>query len=167
MWSKIVILKFINIELLNIKLYSTAISENVSSKEHISTGYFAHYYQISPSKGIKLLHQPFNTYKEAICSKEYQEALKEVDLLNKAKSRFNRVPRCYRVRVILQEVYRVGIVLQHLGEETVGIGCSIYQLQNDLCRAGITHKDLHGSNIMRYKGELWVIDFSPEYIEIT
>ena len=38
------------------------------------------------------------------------------------------------------------------------------KIKRILKSAGIQHNDIHGSNIMYFKGKYWVIDFDPEYL---
>lgn len=180
-WPKIVLFKpsDVTLEPLGTKIYSKVISGTISSKKHINGGCSARYYQISPTKGIKLFHYEYPTFKDVIESSLYEEVLKETSLLRKAKSRFSNIPKCYGVRVISKDgSFRIGIVMQHLGEtpandlnllEDFHI-CSydlIKTLSHQLKEHGITHSDLHLNNIMRHKNEWWIIDFDSEYVTIN
>jgi len=178
-WSDIVLFKLEELELYPVEkdgLYSHKFSLGMKNKESINSGGFGYYYQLDANKGIKVLRGRYDKYEEALNSRSLKEAYAEVCLLQKAKSRFKYIPKCYGVRIFKREnMYRIGIVLQHLGDMLLGKMFEDWKdrenisnrIKKQLVSVGVIHRDLHYENIMFYNNMWWVIDFSPEYIDIN
>lgn len=158
---------------LNIEPKRHTIEKLIRSVNGGNGGYYGQYYQISKFKGIKVLHDQYNTKNEAIYSKQYNIALEEYLSLVQAKERFNRIPRAYGVKVIFDgEKWRIGIVMQHLDGPMLANAnlANKYDLEislkKELKAVGIIHDDLHSHNIIHHNDELWAIDFSAGRIFI-
>lgn len=171
---KLVFLKLFNIEVLPIgeKTFSKIISKTLLQKRS-GGGSYGEYYQISRSKGIKLLYSSFITFEDALKSELYKDAQAEAKLMREAKTRYSNIPQCFGVKVIkMDTTYRIGIIMQHLGTQKAVTHPVAEnddfknELVNRLRQVGIIHDDLHYNNIMLYKEDWWVIDFSPEFITI-
>jgi tRNA A-37 threonylcarbamoyl transferase component Bud32 len=137
-----------------------------------SKGCFGRYVKLGKGKGVKLLHGQCESLKELKNSDLWEAATEEAYLLRKA-FKSGVVPRCYGVvPVKTRKGYRVGIILQHLGDITLAkigdrIGWDTVEIVSEmlsekLLEVGVEHGDLHCSNIMRHKGKYYAIDFSPE-----
>lgn len=156
----------------------TAIKIKKRLDNSLPGGSYAEYIQISPKKGIKLYYAKCDSTTEPTFKRTLQMAHYEVYFYKLARERYPFVPKCYGVQVIKvkdrynSDVFRIGIVLQHLGNTTlsdVGYGRNdsspfagrypATELNTKLKSRGIYHGDLHDGNVMYYKGQLWVIDF--------
>lgn len=153
--------------------YSKRIGRIITKESYSGAGCYGQYYQISTTKGIKLINAKFSTFNEAFESREMKEAKEESLLLRRAKSMYDYIPKCYGVKIVETRGYfRIGIVMQHLQGPTADMFCeyeeevrqSLYKILKD---RGIEHRDLHGNNVIRYKDDWWVIDFSPDCIKLT
>lgn len=151
--------------------YDKNISEKlklVMSTSKRTSGVFSRYYKISRTKGIKILWGRYVTVERAKLNKVYAEAHIEALNLTIAKDRFYYVPKCYGVKILkIKDKYAVGILMQHLGENTLGYS-NLYpinsnriirKLEVDLRKAKIYHGDLHEQNVMYYNSRWYVIDF--------
>lgn len=168
---------FVQIEklpVIEIKLadYSKLLSKNISKTDYSGKGAYGRYYKLSSKKGIKLLEDKYITYDDALNGYRIKEAIKEVELLREAKSRYKNIPTCYGIKIIeKQGIFRIGIVMQHLGE-TTAMDVEGFtdekkcKLEKDLLDIGIKHRDLHLGNIMFYKNDYYIIDFTPCNVQI-
>jgi tRNA A-37 threonylcarbamoyl transferase component Bud32 len=141
-------------------------------------GHYGNYYQLSATRGIKVLDGEsgdyFSTRKEALRSDFYEEAKEEAKLLRKAY-KSGLTPKCYGVRLVkIGSSYAVGIEMEHIRGTTLENACINYSTKTDLERElkdalqenGITHGDLHWANIMYYRGKVKAIDFSPDHVTV-
>lgn len=137
-------------------------------------GAYGTYFRVSRGRGIKILKGSWRSMQGAYNSHQFDMARQEAELLKIAEDS-GVTPRCYGVRVVKRgTVYRVGILMQHLGNKTLAdLGLpehqrsDVYDRVNDaLIHAGINHCDLHTRNIMFCDGKYYAIDFSPDCIDV-
>jgi len=156
--------------------YSKRIGKMIGDKDnYLGWGCYGKYYQISNTKGIKILCSKYSTYEEALESDTLIEAKEEAILLKRARCRYDYIPKCYGVKIVtIRDKFRIGIVMQHLAGPLAGDFCDYDEydhvrasLTKTLRDRGITHSDLHGNNVIRYKDNWWVIDFTPSCIKLT
>lgn len=138
------------------------------------SGAYGSYFRIGRKRGLKVLRGSFRSMAAAYNSPEFDLAKEEAELLKLAEDS-GVVPECFGVRVVKRgTVFRVGILMQHLGNKTLAdlnqdemYEADIHdQLKDALDHCGINHGDLHTRNIMFFKGKFYAIDFSPEAIQI-
>lgn len=140
-------------------------------------GSWAEYIQISAKKGIKLFRGRCSSIEELFKSREFEVASNEVKKLKKSRKLYPYIPACYGLKIMrIRDVYKIGIVLQHLGDRRASdnipsyghpqytnisekIHNDIWTIQTELRRAGINHNDLHTDNVMIFKDRYWPIDF--------
>lgn len=138
-------------------------------KSFRGSGVYSKYYQLSKTKGIKILTGRYKTIEKAKLSIKYVEAHTEVMNLKIAKERYFFVPKCYGVKIVkIKNTYSVGILMEHLGKETLEEYSSFHpidperivrKLESALKKAKIYHTDLHELNIMYHKCAWYAIDF--------
>lgn len=132
-------------------------------------GVYSKYYQLSRRRGIKILRGRYKTIERAKLNIKYVEAQTEVMNLKIAKDRYFFVPKCYGVKIIkIKNTYCIGILMEHLGKETLEEYSSFYPINPDriirklelaLKKAKIHHDDLHELNIMYHNCNWYAIDF--------
>lgn len=130
------------------------------------------YVKLSSQIGIKLIHSKlFTTQTKAMKSTAWKLAMGESENLKLAFDS-GVVPQSYGVSLVkVGSGFRVGVLMQHLGGTTLDNSefyddVDVYEhLRDKLKEVGIKHFDLHGDNIMVYRGKCYAIDFSPQCIE--
>lgn len=155
--------------------YSKRISKWIEGASYSGWGCYGKYYQLSSTKGIKVIQGCFNTIEEVINSDELNQAIQEAVLLKQARARYEYIPKCYGVKIIsFGGSYKVGILMQHLTGPLAEDFCDYEEydqvratLTKTLRDKGIVHSDLHGNNVIRYKDKWWVIDFTPSCIKLV
>lgn len=144
------------------------------------SGCYGNYYSYSYKKGVKLYHETFLSYREAIKSRSFRDANLEHLYYRMAKQRFSCIPYSYGVQIIMIGYkFYIALFLEHVGKQTLGnvygdneanknkMSSVIQKLKKLLEDRGISHTDLHSRNVMYWKGKFYVIDFSPSYIRVT
>lgn len=161
------------------KTFSESLTNVLKTKLYTEGGCYGYYVRYCFYRGIKILHNKFASLEDAEESNLYSDAVQEMNLLKETKRRFALVPHCYGVKIVkIGNSFQIGIILQHLGSITlrdfaykndlnVSVDNTVLLKYNQLKAVGITHTDIHGRNIMRFKKKWWIIDFSPEYLEIA
>lgn len=144
-------------------------------KTNVPQGAFGKYFQVTPTRGVKVLRGSFRNLESAYNSHIFDMAREESEILKVAQNS-GVVPKCYGVRIVRRgNRYYVGILMQHLGNKrlsdmkvSVDKESQIYDDLNDALEdAGIGHNDLHAGNIMYYKGKYYAIDFSPDLSNVN
>ena len=163
-----------------IKLKSSLTNKNCKE------GGYGLYCKVSKRRGVKVIDyygSSYTTIKSLKRSSAYKDAVKELNLLKKARKRSNLVPNGYEVVAVkIPGVYRiyVGILMLHIPGKVVGncanmewdsynISCgpSLKEtLEDKLKSKGIYHSDLHDENVIYRKGKFYAIDFSPAYVDV-
>ena len=136
-------------------------------------GIHGDYYRLSNAVAVKVVHSKvYSTIRKAQNSAAYRNALDEAAIIALAEET-GVVPRCYGVTLVaVRGGYRVGILMQHLGQVTLADSehyddSEVYEhLYETLKDVGIDHHDLHEDNIMFYRGKFYAVDFSPECITV-
>jgi RIO-like serine/threonine protein kinase len=148
----------------------------LDSKKHkrSGSGSYGEYFKLGKGKGVKLLRGRWETKAKALNSRAWRLANKEADLLDIAKDS-KVVPKCYGAKIVKSDKqFRVGIVMQHLGNTTLNETGLMDEEHSDvrdilmeaLEDVGIIHTDLHGDNIMYYRKKFYAIDFTPFTIKV-
>lgn len=136
-------------------------------------GSYGSYHKLTRTKGVKVLKGSYKSVMDAINSYQMEEAMKERDLLLKVQHS-GMTPKCYGVAIVeWGKKFRVGIVMEHLGETRLSdLGLDedeesdiMAELEDKICNFGINHTDIHSYNVMFKNRKYYVIDFSPERIE--
>lgn len=139
-----------------------------------SAGAHGYYIKLSPSLGVKVIHSPIYRNKtKAYKSFAWREARLEARILDMAFET-GIVPRCYGATIVrVKGGYRLGVLMQHLGNKTLGESAHYYDesdisvaIHEKLEEIGIYHQDLHEDNIMVYRGKFYAIDFSPNCVTL-
>jgi tRNA A-37 threonylcarbamoyl transferase component Bud32 len=141
-------------------------------KKKTGGGSYGSYYKISKTRGVKVLYsEGFTSKRKALTSEVYKDAKLEASLLKQAQAT-GIVPRCYGVTLVKKgKEYAVGIVMQHLGNKTLADSsycetAAYDEIMEKFEEFDIYHSDLHAENIMVYRGKIYAIDFSPDYVTI-
>lgn len=163
-----------NTMLTKTEIYISEILNGTLKKSFRGCGVFSKYYQLSRRRGIKILRGRYKTIERAKLSMRYVEAHSEVMNLKIAKDRYFFVPKCYGVKIVkIKNTYSVGILMEHLGKETLEEYSSFHpidpnrivrKLYSDLKKVKITHDDLHNLNVMYHKYGWYAIDFGKNGI---
>lgn len=134
-------------------------------------GSYGIYFELSASVGLKVIRtaKDFPTVAKAVSSRTFKRAQKEAELLDLAFET-GVVPRCYGITIVkARRGYAVGILMQHLGHQTVEEAqeSEAYDFITDaLAEHGIKHKDLHRNNIMVYRGKFYAVDFDSRFVRV-
>lgn len=128
------------------------------------------YIQLSGKRGIKLLIGTHYSMKELMDNGWWDMAIDEANCIKNVRRVYPYVPKCYGVKVVrIGREYRVGIILQHLGDDRL-VDMDEYKnnskktnhqtskLYNELYNVGVKHGDLHEGNVMYYRNRFWAID---------
>ena len=167
------------------------------SKNHkyIASGKFGSYFRLSKNRGLKMLSKGFMTKEEARKSYFYQQAKKEVVLLQQAEPS-GISPRYSELLIAkFQGLYFPAIKMEHVKGRTlesynhkvsieemkvnVKTGKlikrivsqkrkSAYSFVNSLLlKQKIKHLDIHECNVLvEFNGKIRVIDFSPRWVSL-
>lgn len=144
---------------------------NLQDFQELAQGAHGIYYKLNNTLGVKIIRsKTFKTVREANKSRAHGRAIRESELLTEALES-GVVPRCYGVTLVkVRNGYRVGILMQHLGNkrlaetEHIERGDIYEDIHEKLMELGIDHGDLHEDNIMVYRGKFYAIDFSPQCV---
>lgn len=153
--------------------YSKVLTKMIKGKDKTEEGDNSTYYQISSTKGIKILDGNYDTYQAVLMDDMLISAKKEAELMKLAKTKYQYVPICYGVKIVqFKNYFKIGIIMQHLGNIMIQSletfkRQDIDGFKNKINKLSICHKDIHGKNIMVYKGQYWLIDFDPSFVEIV
>lgn len=133
------------------------------------------YLKLSEKVGIKMSNSSERSQNTTFFQMMNRSANREARRMRMVRRYFGLVPRCYGVVVFkdLNERWRTGILMQHLGNTTLWDirkdeeheeQCVIRErIEDALRKRRISHGDLHSKNIMRWKGQFWPIDFANVY----
>jgi hypothetical protein len=83
------------------KTFSKTLNDSLKTKTASGDGSYCSYVQYCQYRGIKLLYSTYDTIEQAMECDQFNEAQKEVELLNIARERNLPVPKCYGVRIVL------------------------------------------------------------------
>lgn len=140
--------------------------------EEIGGGSYASYFKLNEEVGVKVIDGGYHTEREVKFSQEWKDAKKEARLLTGAYAS-GVVPYCYGAKIIKRHRrWYAAIVMQHLGDvhifqvKKLDKMSNYDKLHDALDKIGYSHCDLHGSNIMVYRGKLYAVDFSPDFITV-
>jgi serine/threonine-protein kinase RIO1 len=167
----------IKVDYLVFPYFSKILTKSLRKTASNRDGCYGDYYKLSRSKGIKVLSDDrYRTLEDTIKSRTFKEAKAEAIHLMEARKRYPNIPKCFGVKIIeIGGFYKVGIVMEHLGE-TMAIHLIAHEderlelmkeLRDKLANVGIDHGDLHCKNIMFHKNDWYIIDFSPSMITIN
>lgn len=141
-------------------------------------GVFSGYYKLNEIQGLKVLQcEGYTSIKKLRKSRMWRHATRESSILKKVQKRVTFTPKFFEtVPVKYGRYFFPGILMQHIEGELL---CSYYrnkderesileELQDKLEEFDIIHEDLHGGNAIFCKelNMIYVIDFTPEFIEI-
>lgn len=149
-----------------------------NTKENSPSGAHGTYIQITPKRGVKLMHGNYDTKEIAKNSENYMEAEEERNFLKHLEeNNCNFVPKCYGITfVIVGGRYYVGLILQHLGSvhlADIPTSAMSYKEKQEIIdefeftlrnHYNIEHRDIHHSNVMCFEGRYWVIDFGSNLV---
>jgi tRNA A-37 threonylcarbamoyl transferase component Bud32 len=160
------------------KTIEKRINKQINSSS-MKRGSYGSYFHLGDNLGIKLYHRNEYVYKKAddsIYLETYlYEAKKEYNNIISARRRYPLIPKTYGIRILkIKGEMRVGILLQHLSNKTLskqyiegGISAMITKIENKLKTLGILHTDIHGDNVMFYKGLYYIIDFGASHVSLS
>lgn len=144
---------------------------DISKRRAKGSGSYGRYYRLSTTRGVKVLGDESGGW-DRLKDVDFSEARRELRLLNRAKCRL--VPKAFGVVGVYRKGdWYAGILMEHCE------GTTLYQsrlsdasrdrwlerLEDEFFKlTGMTHGDLHESNVMYHKRKCKIIDFTPQYV---